>query len=81
MGRREGKDELEREAEEMMRPTHHVCFVCGEKFEVSKASECPRCGWLICVECGKCYCSLSKEAKRAVDALEETYCKHCPFER
>jgi len=57
----------------------HVCFVCGEEFEASSAELCPTCDWLRCPK-GHCYCNLSEEAKRAVDALEETYCKHCPFE-
>jgi hypothetical protein len=59
----------------------HRCFNCGGYFKPREAKLCPKCQWLVCPLCGKCYCHLTPEAKLAVDALYETYCKNCRFRK
>jgi len=37
------------------------CFKCGERFSVTSAKICPKCGWIICSKCGSCGCGLSED--------------------
>jgi len=49
------------------------CFKCGEKFSVSDAELCPKCGWMVCPKCGVCRCGLSEETAVAVFHMRRVY--------
>jgi len=49
------------------------CFKCGEKFRVNEAQLCPKCGWLLCTNCGACGCGLSEETAVAVFHMRRVY--------
>lgn len=48
------------------------CWFCGTWFEEGN-DLCEECRWHKCSYCGLCYCDLSKETQRAVDAMLEQY--------
>jgi len=49
------------------------CFNCGYKFSVKDAKVCPKCGWLICPNCGACRCSIPDEVAKAVFYMRKVY--------
>jgi len=49
------------------------CFKCGEKFSSEEAKLCPKCGWMICPECGVCRCNLSEDVAIAVFHMRRVY--------
>jgi len=55
----------------------HQCFSCGSRFAVEGVEFCPECNWAKCPHCGGCACTLTPEAKKAVDALYNTFCQFC----
>jgi len=61
--------------------SEHFCFICLKPFDPKKAILCSRCNWLVCPNCGGCYCKLSEEARRTVDEFYETHCvgRNCPY--
>ncbi|MCS7386649.1 MAG: DUF6364 family protein [archaeon GB-1867-005] len=52
---------------------HVYCFKCGEKFRVSEAEICPKCGWLSCPSCSACRCDLSEETAIAIFHMRRVY--------
>ena len=77
------KDELERIFEHNRRITSEkllyggslqgkrrvsYCFVCCEPFEEREELYHEVCDTWVCPRCGKCFCGLSEDAKRALDA-------------
>lgn len=42
------------------------CFKCGKRFSSSYADLCPKCGWMICPECGGCRCGLDEKTAIAI---------------
>jgi len=49
------------------------CFKCGEKFSVTEAEVCAKCGWLICPECKVCGCGLKEETAIGVFHMRKVY--------
>lgn len=49
------------------------CFKCGEKFSVTEAKVCAKCGWLICPECKVCGCGLKEEAATSIFYMRKVY--------
>jgi len=58
----------------MFRKGYHKCFVCERYFDPLEARICPKCDWMVCTHCGSCACKLSEEARRAIEALFDTFC-------
>jgi Zn finger protein HypA/HybF involved in hydrogenase expression len=56
------------------------CWSCGYEFYESNASYHELCDTYICPSCGSCYCSLSSEAKSALDAAMYSYGHWSPYE-
>jgi len=48
-------------------PEVHYCFKCSQPFNPDNAEYCPVCGVLKCHNGGHCLCSLSPEARMAVE--------------
>lgn len=48
------------------------CWFCGTWFEEG-GEMCDTCNWNKCPYCDLCYCDLSKESQRAVDAMQDQY--------
>ncbi|MDE6104590.1 MAG: hypothetical protein K2G38_02735 [Clostridia bacterium] len=40
-----------------MRKYKNVCFQCRENLDSQFDKFCPKCGWLICHNCGSCGCT------------------------
>ncbi len=55
-----------------IKPTVH-CFNCGQKFDVTEAEVCPKCGWFKCPHCGACGCNLSEEARKVAYEMKKVY--------
>ncbi|MEM3760144.1 MAG: DUF6364 family protein [Candidatus Bathyarchaeia archaeon] len=49
------------------------CFKCGERFSVSEAQVCAKCGWLSCPKCAACRCGLKEEAAVGVFHMRKVY--------
>jgi hypothetical protein len=49
------------------------CFKCGEKFNVTEAKVCAKCGWLICPECKVCGCGLKEETAIGIFHMRKVY--------
>ncbi len=49
------------------------CFTCGKNFEVKDSKLCPKCGWLICISCKACRCSLPEEVAAALFHMRKTF--------
>jgi hypothetical protein len=49
------------------------CFKCGERFSVSDAKVCAKCGWLICPKCKACGCGLKEETAIGVFHMRKVY--------
>jgi hypothetical protein len=49
------------------------CFRCGEKFAVTEAKVCAKCGWLICPKCNACGCGLGEETAISVFHMRKVY--------
>jgi hypothetical protein len=49
------------------------CFKCGEEFDSTKSTLCPKCGWMICPECKVCRCGLEEETAVAVFHMRRVY--------
>ncbi|RLE64849.1 MAG: hypothetical protein DRJ47_06655 [Thermoprotei archaeon] len=59
--------DLDEEAKE------HQCWSCGTSFHVTQADYCEICGTYKCPSCGTCLCSISPEARRAVEVEMQAY--------
>jgi len=49
------------------------CFKCGKKFTAPDAEICPKCGWMMCVDCKACRCELTEETATAVFHMRRIY--------
>ncbi|MEM2111309.1 MAG: DUF6364 family protein [Candidatus Bathyarchaeia archaeon] len=49
------------------------CFKCGERFYVSDAKVCPKCGWLICTKCATCGCNLGADMAAGLFHMRKVY--------
>ena len=56
----------------------HSCFVydCCEKVHPLTSETCKICNWKKCSK-GHCGCSLTPEARFAVDIIYKTFCEFC----
>ena len=56
----------------------HKCFKlgCEAKCYPALSKTCPKCNWKYC-DNGHCGCSLTKEARYAIDILYKTVCENC----
>lgn len=55
----------------------HVCFVCGEQFDVPpemRLRQCPECLWYKCPACDGCQCSLDEEDQQWMTRVFEEFC-------
>jgi hypothetical protein len=49
------------------------CFKCGQKFSVTDAKVCVKCGWLICPDCKVCGCGLQEETAVGIFHMRKVY--------
>jgi predicted RNA-binding Zn-ribbon protein involved in translation (DUF1610 family) len=49
------------------------CFKCGEEFDSTMTSVCPKCGWLICSKCQTCRCALGEEGAVVAFHMRRVY--------
>jgi hypothetical protein len=49
------------------------CFECGTKFNTTEVEVCPKCGWMVCANCGICRCNLDEKTAVAVYYMRKVY--------
>ena len=55
----------------------HPCYWCGvspREMTATGVSWCQKCHGFVCPECGKCWCNVSDEEKRALQTIRNKYC-------
>lgn len=53
---------------------NHVCFVCFQPFVADGITNCEKCGWRACPQCGGCGCRLTQEEYLVLEGLAKRYC-------